>query len=118
MIRRIISKRQFDTLIEKGIIEMNANKEYIVTLRKEAATYYTLHTVGKIEEDDYKLTIIECTNQMYNMYIMEESHNVLVNDDFNPFEFSNGFYIPEWMFEDRQDDLVDMYKRYGKYKEE
>ena len=91
--------------------------EYVITLRKEAASLYTPETVGKIEEKDYHLTSINCTLGMYYSYIKEEPHDVTVDDDYNPFEHGVGYFVPEWMFEDRQDDLVKMYKRYGKYEE-
>lgn len=115
--RRIISKRQWDSLVEKGIITFDG-KDYIISLASEVYNIFKRVTAGKIEVEDYQLTAIECTKQMYSSFIEEEPHDVKVNDDYNPFEFSTGFYVPEWMFEDRQDDLVDMYKRYGKYKEE
>ena len=119
--RRIISKKQWDNLIEKGIIELTETErygtEYAITLRKEAANLYTPETVGKIEEKDYQLTSINCTLGMYDSYIKEEPHDVTVDNDYNPFEYGVGYFVPEWMFEDRQDDLVKMYKRYGKYEE-
>jgi hypothetical protein len=118
--RRIIGKKQWDNLIEKGIIaltETDFGKDYVITLSEEAKRLYTPETVGKIEEKDYQLTSISCTPDMYKTYIMEEPHDVTVDDADNPYEYSIGYYIPEWMFEDRQDDLVKMYKRYGKYEE-
>lgn len=120
-IRRIISKKQWDNLIEKGMLKLTETehfgKDYAITLSEEAKSLYTPETVGKIEEKDYQLTSITCTPDMYKTYIKEESHDVLVDDEYNPYEHSIGYFIPEWMFEDRQDDLVKMYKRYGKYEE-
>lgn len=119
--RRIISRKQWDNLIEKGVIELTDTEfgtEYAITISKDVSSHYTPETVRKIEEDDFRLTSITCTPAMYSLYIKEESYDVLVDDELNPFEFNIGYYVPEWMFEDRQDDLVDLYKRYGKYKEE
>ena len=119
--RRIISRKQWDKLIDKGMLQLiNAgfDDDYVITLRKEAIDNLTPETMGKIEEKDYQLTSILCTRSMYSIYIKEESYDIIVEDDLNPLEEKHGFYIPEWMFEDRQDDLVDLYKRYGKYKEE
>lgn len=119
--RRIISKKQWDNLIERGIVALVDTeffgKDYVITLSEEAKSLYTPEKVGEIEEKDYNLTAINCTLGMYKRYIMEEAHDVMVDDTDNPYEYSIGYYIPEWMFEDRQDDLVKMYKRYGKYEE-
>lgn len=119
--RRIISRKQWDNLIEKGMLELTStgfDKDYVITLQKEAMKNLTPETMGKIEEKDYQLTAIPCTRVMYAIYIREEAYDITVDDDLNPYEEKHRMYIPEWMFEDRQDDLVDMYKRYGKYKEE
>lgn len=119
--RRIISREQWDNLIEKGMLELKGtriDKDYVITLMIDVMKKFTPETMGKIEEKDYQLTSIPCTRSMYSIYIKEESYDITVEDDLNPLEEKHGFYIPEWMFEDRQDDLVDLYKRYGKYKEE
>lgn len=94
------------------------DKDYVITLHADAKSKLTPETMGQIEEKDYQLTAISCTRVMYAIYIREEAYDIAVDDDLNPYEEKHRMYIPEWMFEDRQDDLVDMYKRYGKYKEE
>lgn len=115
--RRIISRKQWDNLIEKGIValvETDFGKDYVITLSEEAKRLYTPEKVGEIEEKDYQLTSISCTPDMYKTYIMEEAHDVMVDDADNPYEYSIGYYVPEWMFEDRQKDLEDLYRRYGR----
>lgn len=119
--RRIISRKQWDNLIDKGMLELISDgfdMKYVITLHADAESKLTPETMGQIEYKDYQLTVIPCTLTMYAIYIKEEAYDIKVDDDLNPYEDKHRFYIPEWMFEDRQDDLVDMYKRYGKYKEE
>ena len=118
--RRIIGKKQWDTLIEKGMVRLEDTefgKDYVITLSSEAKNLYTADKVGMIEEKDFELTAITCTPAMHKAYIHDEPHDVSVSDRSNPLEFKYNYFLPEWIFEDRQDDLVKMYKRYGKYEE-
>ena len=113
--RDIISLKRWNELVEKGVItliETKFGKNYGITLSKEVSRRYTSETVGKIEEDDYNLTAIDCTKDMFNSYVRTVSLTVEVNVENKSYEEKNKFYIPEWMFEDRQNDLDNLYKRY------
>lgn len=115
MTRDIISLKRWNELVEKGVIIKFKTKYgiiYRISLSNKVAERYTPETVGKIEEDYYNLTTIDCTDVMFNSYVRLVGMTVKVDDDKNPYEEKYKFYIPEWMFEDRQEDLDNLYKRY------
>ena len=87
--RRIISRKQWDKLIEKGMLELTKvgfDKDYVITLSKEAMDKLTPETMGKIEEKDYQLTAIPCTRAMYAIYIREEAYDIKVDDVIEAYE--------------------------------
>ena len=114
MIRRIISRKRFDDLVRRGVIEKIDNDGWRFKLDTEVSQNYTPDTVGKIEEADYLLTAIYCTKWMFEEYIKEEPYAVEVDEYNNPFEVKHGYYVSEWMFEDRQNDIENLLKRYGR----
>lgn len=115
MPRDIISLKRWNELVENGVIIRFKTKYgdvYRISLSEIAAERYVHETVGKIEEKDYSLTAIDCTDGMFHSYVRLVGMTVTVDDEDNPYESKYKFYVPEWMFEDRQKDLDDLYRRY------
>lgn len=118
MKRKIITKKRFDELMDKDIINRFINEYgtecYGISFADKAEALYTPETVGKQEERDYNLTAIELTCIMKSIYLHTEGLTVNVDDGENPYESSKDFFVPEWMFEDRQLDLDNLAIKYGR----
>ena len=116
IVRELITKRRFDALVKKGAIAESKDSLGIMSWQfvfvKDVRRKYTPLTVGTIAEDDFDLISISCTKGMYKAYVKNKRTSYRVEDNKNPYEPLEKYYIPEWMFVDRQKDVDNIIKRY------
>lgn len=82
MKRTVISKKEFEEMIEKGI----------VVKRDDGGTGYKHSKRG--EDRKYSLYMNEL---MIERLIKSERHEIDVDDDEHPYDNESGFFVPEWI---------------------
>lgn len=115
--RKIISKKRFDDLVKKGVFVPFVDKSirgWEFKFIEKVRNNYTPLTVGKQPEKDFNLVSIHCVRGVYDAYVNGRKKCFSVDFGTNPYEPTQGYYVPEWLFVDRQKDVDDIIKRYFK----
>ena len=98
--RTIISESEFEALVKKGVVVRAEDED-------EIDSWY------KCKYSDHKnnLTALDIGQNMYKDLIRTERYELEVfGSDDNPMDTKFGWFVPEWIFVDRQEDLLRDYE--------
>ena len=96
MKRTVISKKMFEALVKKGVV-----------IRVDDCYYC------KYQDFSNCLTALDLNEQMYEDLVHSRKHGVELHSECqNPMELCSGkgWFVPEWIFVDRQEDLLKDYE--------
>ena len=99
MKRTVISRKDLGALVERGVVAFN----------KEANCWKV--SVPYSKPSEILLASLELLKGMCECYILDKRHDVEVVEDDNPLDTVEGYYVPEWIFVDRQEDLLKLYEK-------
>lgn len=113
MERTIINKKKFQELIDTGVLEYIPEKMFRGTplqfgAYKLAKRPDDTDELRKLPLEIRQLITVEMNDGMVEELVREEGITANFDDMRNPMmdiAIASPFFVPEWMFEDRQEDL-------------
>lgn len=98
MRRTVISESDFEALVKKGVV---------VEVEDEIDSWYEC----KYSDHKNKLTALSMGQNMRKDLIRAERYELEVYGSYdNPMDTKFGWFVPEWIFVDRQEDLLREYE--------